>query len=156
IWNNEGKSLYTILDRNLRETDIAAPARTAQAGPGGGRGQGGGRQGGQGRQPDPNTTDPNQPPTDPAQPPPPPPPDPNRPPDPTQPPPTDPHPDNPNRFTPQVDPNAKRDLTWRPDGNGLSALQLEPEKAESKEPRKDQVLQLVAPYGKDDVKVIYA
>ena len=36
IWNNEGKSLYTILDRNLRETDIAAPMRTAQAGPGGG------------------------------------------------------------------------------------------------------------------------
>ena len=36
IWNNEGKSLYTILDRNLRETDVAAPTRTAQAGPGGG------------------------------------------------------------------------------------------------------------------------
>ena len=43
-----------------------------------------------------------------------------------------------------------------PAGNGLRTLQLEPEKADSKEPRKDQVLQLVAPYGKDDVKVIFA
>jgi dipeptidyl aminopeptidase/acylaminoacyl peptidase len=162
IWSQEGKSLYTILDRNLRETDIAAPARTAQA-PAGARGGFGGRQGGQGRaqqgqpgqqpQLDPNQPDPNQPPPDPNQPP----PDPNRPPaDPTQPQPPDPDPDNPNRFTPQVDPNAKRDIAWRPDCAGLSCLQMEPEKPDSKDPRRDQVLQLVPPYGKDDVKVVYA
>src|SRR5207249_3183847 len=37
-----------------------------------------------------------------------------------------------------------------------SYLQLEPEKKDSKEPRNDQVLQWLPPYGKDDVKVVYA
>src|SRR5205823_3465343 len=77
--------------------------------------------------------------------------------DPTQPP-TDPtDPDAPPRGPQQpIDPNAKRDIAWRPDGSGLSYLQLEPEKKDSKEPRNDQVLQWLPPYGKDDVKVVYA
>lgn len=55
-----------------------------------------------------------------------------------------------------ADPNAKRDLAWRPDGVGLSYLQLEPEKTkDTKAPRKDRVCQWLPPFGKDDVKVVY-
>lgn len=168
IWNQEGKAQYTILDRNLRELDVAAPTtRTAQTGPGGrggpggrqGQGRGQGQQVAQGQRPNPN--DPNQPPADPNQPPTDPPttpPDPTQPPvDPNQPPSPDPDPDNPLRFTPpRADPNAKRDLVWRPDCQGLSCLQMEPEKTDSKEPRKDQVLQMLPPYDKDNTKVVYA
>ncbi len=50
--------------------------------------------------------------------------------------------------------NGRRSLSWRPDGQGLSYLQLEPAK-EGGGARQDQVLQWVAPYGKDDVKVVY-
>jgi dipeptidyl aminopeptidase/acylaminoacyl peptidase len=134
IWNLEGKSLSTLNDRNLRETRPQAPVATAQA-PGAGRGGRGGR--GQGPAP-----------ADPAQPP----------ADPTQPPPIDPtDPDSPPRFqAPPVDPNGKRDIAWRPDGAGLSYLQLEPETKDAKEPRKDQVVQWLPPFGKDDVKVVYA
>ena len=42
----------------------------------------------------------------------------------------------------------------RPDGNGLSYLQLEPAK-DAKDPRKDRVLLWLPPFGKDDVKVVY-
>jgi dipeptidyl aminopeptidase/acylaminoacyl peptidase len=57
---------------------------------------------------------------------------------------------------PQGDPNAKRDLGWRPDGAGLSFLQLEPVKAtEDTAPRKDRVMLWLPPFGKDDVKVVY-
>jgi dipeptidyl aminopeptidase/acylaminoacyl peptidase len=57
---------------------------------------------------------------------------------------------------PQGDPNAKRDLGWRPDGAGLSYLQLEPAKdKEDAATRKDRVMLWVPPFGKDDVKVVY-
>jgi dipeptidyl aminopeptidase/acylaminoacyl peptidase len=57
---------------------------------------------------------------------------------------------------PPVDPDAKRDLGWRPDGAGISFLQLEPAKTmDDKTPRKDRVLQWLPPFGKDDVKVVY-
>jgi dipeptidyl aminopeptidase/acylaminoacyl peptidase len=57
---------------------------------------------------------------------------------------------------PQGDPDAKRDLGWRPDGAGLSFLQLEPAKAkEEGTTRKDRVMLWVPPFGKDDVKVVY-
>src|SRR5207302_4549748 len=57
---------------------------------------------------------------------------------------------------PQGDPDAKRDLGWRPDGAGLSFLQLEPAKAkEDATTRKDRVMLWVPPFGKDDVKVVY-
>ncbi len=57
----------------------------------------------------------------------------------------------------------KRSLTWRPDGIGMSFMQLEPapkraegEPAPQNPPkRKDRVMQWLPPYGKDDVKVIY-
>jgi dipeptidyl aminopeptidase/acylaminoacyl peptidase len=147
IWNLEGKSLYTLADRNLRETEPQpAVAKADPTGKAGGRGQG---RGGRGRGQTPagkaaaatKTADPDQPPPDPT----------------TQPrvDPTDP--DAPPRGPQQpVDPNAKRDIAWRPDGAGISYLQLEPEKKDSKEPRNDQVLQRLPPYGNDDVKVVYS
>jgi dipeptidyl aminopeptidase/acylaminoacyl peptidase len=69
-------------------------------------------------------------------------------------PPPDPNPDDPKGDGPPADPDGKRDITWRPDGNGLSFLQLEPAK-DAKDPRKDRVMQWLPPYAKDDVKVIY-
>jgi dipeptidyl aminopeptidase/acylaminoacyl peptidase len=80
-----------------------------------------------------------------------------------QPAPTPTDPDSPpNPFGP-VDPDGKRDLSWRPDGVGMSFLQLEPaksataqaEKGTKEAPRKDRVMQWLPPYGKDDVKTIY-
>ena len=62
------------------------------------------------------------------------------------------------------DPDGKRELTWRPDGNGMSFLQLEPARKEEKKVekkddakvvRKDRVMQWLPPFGKDDVKVVY-
>src|SRR5262249_32599107 len=88
--------------------------------------------------PVPDPTNPNQPPTDPTQPP----VDPDAPPRP---------------FQPPVDPDGKRELGWRPDGVGLSYLQLEPAKAgDDKAPRNDRIMQWLAPYGKDDAKVVYS
>src|SRR5438132_7576502 len=142
IWNLEGKSLYTLADRNLRETELQpAVAKADQKGKSGRGGRGRGQTAAANGNGTPKTADPDQPPTDPT----------------TQPP-TDPtDPDAPPRGPQQpVDPNAKRDIAWRPDGAGLSYLQLEPEKKDSKEPRNDQVLQWLPPYGKDDVKVVYA
>lgn len=161
IWNQEGKTLYTILDRNLRETDVQVATQRPQAGspgPGSQRGGFGGRQGrgqGQGTQVagQQRQTDPTDPPNDPVQPQ---QPNPTRPTDPTQPNPNPTDPDDPLNFRPTVDPSAKRDITWRPDGAGLSCLQLEPERKDANEPRKDQVLQWQAPFGKDDAKVIYS
>ena len=40
------------------------------------------------------------------------------------------------RFGPPFDPDGKRDLTWRPDGAGLSYLQLEPAKKDESADRK--------------------
>lgn len=64
----------------------------------------------------------------------------------------------------------KRNLAWRPDGEGMSFLQLEPrerkqrgeeeaeelaEEDEEEEPRKDRVMQWLAPFDSLSVKVIY-
>ncbi|HEV3204954.1 MAG TPA: prolyl oligopeptidase family serine peptidase, partial [Gemmataceae bacterium] len=103
ICNLEGKCLLTLADRNIRDTEPQPAAPTAL--PAGQR-----RTAGQ-----PRTQAPAQPP-DPGQP---------------QPDP-DPDPDSPRRDAPPVDPDAKRDIGWRPDGAGLSFLQLEP--ALAKEP----------------------
>lgn len=50
--------------------------------------------------------------------------------------------------------NGRRSVAWRPDGQGLSFLQLEPAK-EGGGARQDQVMQWLAPFGKDDAKPIY-
>ena len=144
VWNLEGKSLYTLNDRNLQDTEPQRAAAAAGAGAGGQRAGRGGRGGrgqgqgpGQGQQPTPATTPtpgPTQPPTDPI-------PDPNA--DPTAP------------AAPPVDPNAKRDIGWRPDGVGLSYLQLEAPKADATAARKDRVMQWLPPFGQDDCKLVY-
>src|ERR1017187_2173011 len=118
IWNLEGKSLYTITDRNLQETEPQPGAQTNQAlaqAQGTGR-RGGGRRGQRQAQPpaDPaNPGTPAQPPTNPL--------DPNPPPvDPTDPnqPPTDP--DSPPRARQQpADPNGRRGIAWQPDGGTM-------------------------------------
>jgi dipeptidyl aminopeptidase/acylaminoacyl peptidase len=57
---------------------------------------------------------------------------------------------------PPADPDAKRDIGWRPDGAGMSYLQLEPANAtDEKAVRKDRVMHWLPPYGKDDAKVVY-
>ena len=113
---------------------------------GGGKGAGGGKGGNVGqpgaKQPNPTNPAPKQP-VDPT--------------DPTQPPVDPTNPDSP-PFGPQapVDPDGRRDLTWRPDGNGMSFLQLEPARAkDDKETRKDRVMQWLPPFGKDDAKVVF-
>jgi dipeptidyl aminopeptidase/acylaminoacyl peptidase len=141
--NREGKSLYTVLDRNLRQGDPQAAAPTPAVGVGGGRGGRGARGGrGRGAGANPNPADPNQPPpvVDPTQPA--PPVDPGAPPRP---------------FRPNADPDGKRELGWRPDGVGLSFLQLEPAKAgDDKAERNDRIMQWLPPFGKDDTKVVYS
>lgn len=127
IWNLEGKSLYTLADRKLQETEpqpaAAAPAPQQPMG----KGKGGGKPRPTGQPPAANQP---QPPAD---------------------------PDNPGTGTPTTDPDGRRDLAWRPDGQGMSYLQLEPAQAkDDKAIRKDRVMQWLAPYGKDDVKVVYA
>ncbi|MCI0638773.1 MAG: prolyl oligopeptidase family serine peptidase [Gemmataceae bacterium] len=91
-----------------------------------------------------------------------------------QPPQPQPDPDNPQTGGPPVDPDGKRELGWRPDGVGLSYLQLEPgatsgkdEKADNKgaskgksetakeKPRKDRLMQWLPPFGKDNAKIVY-
>jgi dipeptidyl aminopeptidase/acylaminoacyl peptidase len=148
VWDSEGKSLVTLNDRNLRENEPPQPAVAATTPTGPTRLGGTGRKGA-------NTTPANptpMPPTDPV------PPGPN------------PDPDAPPRFGPPVDPDGKRDITWRPDGAGLSYLQVEPAKSlakadakapaakepEAKEPpRKDRVMLWAPPFGKDDVKMVF-
>jgi len=118
IWNLEGKNLYTVAERDLREGPKQAPAGTT---PPAGKGKGQGKKGKGAPQP-----------------------------------PTPPDPDNPQPDAQPADPEGKRDLSWRPDGVGLSFLQLEPANAkENKAPRLDRVMQWLPPYGKDDVKVVY-
>jgi dipeptidyl aminopeptidase/acylaminoacyl peptidase len=151
VWDNGGKSLFTIQDRKLRETEPTPPPTTVATAPGGtppapgggggrgaatpgagGRGNRGGRGGPAGganpavagAQP---PTDPMTPPTDPMNPT-----VPTGPVDPTDP---DAAP-RPFPTTP-VDPDGKRDLAWRNDGLGLSYLQLEPIKDEKKEPKSE-------------------
>ncbi len=81
---------------------------------------------------------------------------------------------------PPAPPAARRSITWRPDGNGLSFIETEPRKqaapadggaGESDEQsrrggggagagapadnRKDRVMQWVTPFGKDDAKIVW-
>jgi dipeptidyl aminopeptidase/acylaminoacyl peptidase len=138
VWNCEGKCLYTLNDRNLRDTEPQAPPTAPVVAGTGGRGQrGGGGQAAAAAQQPPAVT---QPPVDPG---------------------PDPDPDpvtgaaRGGRGGQPVDPDARREIAWRPDGAGMTCLQLEPAKKDDKDPRKDRVLQLLAPYGKDDIKVVY-
>ena len=156
VWDREGKSLVTLSDRNLRESEplpAAATAPTAPAGPKGGITKGGGAKGGKGGAlpvagpadptPDPKAQPPVPRPVDPL--------DPDDPPTPVAPEP--------------LDPDAKRELMWRPDGKGMSYLQLDPAKADEKAKdgaakdtkavRNDRVMQWLPPFGKDDVKLVY-
>src|SRR5205823_3362321 len=123
IWDADGRNLYTLADRNLRETDptppaVAAAQPTGQTRTGGRRGTGQAQAAAQAPAQQPVPPDP----TDPTNP------DPN------------PDPGAPRRFGPPADPDGKRDIAWRPDGAGLTFLQLEPAKKDEKEPRKDRVL----------------
>ncbi len=161
VWDVSGKSLVTLSERNLRESmpqpvDPTATAPATAPFPKGGGAKGGfGGKGGKGAtpadpQPDPAPKQPVQPPN------------PDDPPLPVAPEP--------------FDPEGKRDLSWRPDGKGMSFLQLEPvkkdepkkdakkdevkeepaKKADAKpEARKDRVMQWLPPFGKDDMKVVY-
>ncbi len=116
IWDLEGKSLYTLSDRKLQMTEPQPPAPTVVAG---GQPTGKGfKKGKGGTQPAPAPT-PTPTPT-------PTPPDP------------DPDPDAPPRAFQPVDPEGKRDLGWRPDGAGLSYLQLEPAKAKDDNAKDDK------------------
>src|SRR5262249_19953903 len=135
IWDLEGKSLYTLADRKVRETEPQAPVvPTGPAGKGlGKKGMG-------------------------------PPPD----------------PDKPQPVSAPADPDGKRDLGWRPDGAGMSFLQLDTVRANDekktpgdnkvadreqapdekkvsgdKKPPRDRVMQWLPPFGKDDVQVVY-
>ena len=118
VWNLDGKSLVTLSERKLQETEPQPGAQTNQtmlAAQGRGRRGGGGR--GRAPQaqsppadpgqaqvaatvPDPAPVDPADPYADPA--------------------------DTPRGPRPPADPNGKRDIVWRPGGAGLSYLQLEP------------------------------
>ena len=166
VWDTGGKALVTLNERDLRENEPTPPTPAPTTGPT--RTAGGGRKG-------PATATPATPPADPA--------DPADPPGPMIPAPgPDPDPEPRPRGGPAADPNGKRDLTWRPDGAGLSFIQFEPErgpakadakapakgdaKADAKQsatrtpepkdpPRKDRVMLWVPPFGKDDVKVVY-
>ncbi len=130
IWNLEGRSLYTLNDRNLQETEPQRGVNPAfgagQRGQRGGRGGRGGQ--GQGQQPAPN---------------------------PTMTPPTNPNADPNTPAAPPVDLNAKRDIAWRPDGVGMTFLQMEAPKSDAQTVRKDRVMQWLPPFGKDDAKVVY-
>jgi dipeptidyl aminopeptidase/acylaminoacyl peptidase len=154
LWDVDGKCLCTLADRDLRDTEPQPPA-VVSAQPTGPKGPAVARTGGPGGRPA------GQPPTAPAPRPQPPGPDPD--PDP------DPNPDAPRRGGAEpTDPDGRRDLTWRPDGNGMSFLQLEPARKDAKDaketkdakdakepPRKDRVMQWLPPFGKDDAKVVY-
>lgn len=49
----------------------------------------------------------------------------------------------------------RRNMFWRPDGQGISFLQRDPEPEDEDEPRMDKVMQWLPPYGPDDVQVVY-
>jgi dipeptidyl aminopeptidase/acylaminoacyl peptidase len=61
-----------------------------------------------------------------------------------------------------TDPNAKRDLGWRPDGIGMSFVQAavtkpsdDKKSADDKKGSHDRILQWLPPFGKDNVTVVY-
>jgi hypothetical protein len=113
LWDGDGKSLTTLSERNLRETEPQPTAPTtpptAPPFPKGGLTKGAK---GDASAPQPPTPDPTQP---------------------TQPPVNPPNPDDPPVVAPEpFDPEGKRDPNWRPDGKGLSFLQLEPSAKDAK------------------------
>lgn len=151
IWDAAGKSLFTLADRNLRETEPQpVPVNPTPAPP---TGKGTGRPTGK------NPTGFPQPPADPN-------PDPNTQPDPNAPPARPPFGDAGIAPAP-FDPDARRDITWRPDGKGISYLQMEPagkddkkdakadEKKDDKAVRKDRVMHWLPPFGEKDAKAVY-
>jgi dipeptidyl aminopeptidase/acylaminoacyl peptidase len=159
VWDAEGKSLAMLSERGLRENEPAPTAVATPATGPTGRFGAGGRKGATAQPADPVNPPPD--PTDPA-------------PMPLPGPGPDPDPNAGPRFGPQVDSDGKRDLVWRPDGAGLSYLQLEPAKTDPKTapktsdpksppskasvtepPRKDRVMLWVPLFGKDDVKVVF-
>lgn len=153
VWGADGKSFVVLADQNLRETELPAGVAAAPAAGAGSVNRGGGA-GSRGRatgQPPAGAN----PPGDPTMPDPPggvqdPPVDPNPIPDPNV------DPNAPRRAAAPTDPDGKRDLNWRPDGAGLSFLQLAPANPkDEKEVRKDRVMLWVAPFGKTDVKTVY-
>ncbi len=128
IWDLEGKSLFTLSDRNLRETEPVAPVVTnpTPKTPGQPSTRSGGPRGGA----------------------------PGTPPTPKQPPTKADDPPAPPATT--TDPDGKRDLAWRPDGEGFSFLQQDtPEAKDEKAPRNDRVMKWLPPFGKEDVRVVY-
>ncbi|HSQ56506.1 MAG TPA: prolyl oligopeptidase family serine peptidase [Gemmata sp.] len=54
-----------------------------------------------------------------------------------------------------TDPDGKREIAWRPDGTGLSFLQLEQPGKDAKAVRKDRVMMWLPPFGKEDSKVVF-
>jgi len=52
-------------------------------------------------------------------------------------------------------PDGKRDLAWRPDGKGMSFLQLDPAPAGEDKKANDRVVQWLPPFGKADVAIVY-
>jgi dipeptidyl aminopeptidase/acylaminoacyl peptidase len=57
---------------------------------------------------------------------------------------------------PAGSPDGKRDLAWRPDGRGMSFLQIEAVAADGeKKVPNDRVMQWLPPFGKNDVAVVY-
>jgi dipeptidyl aminopeptidase/acylaminoacyl peptidase len=127
VWDVRGKNLVTLNDRPLREAEPAPAAVTTQPAAGQpttgtGGGKGGGKTGRFGQGKGAATT----PKTDPD-------PDPTAPPK-VDPDPTDPRPDPDPRIAPApFDPDARRDIAWRPDGAGLSFLQMEPARTDAKD-----------------------
>ena len=117
IWDREGKSLLTLSDRNLRETEPQPTAVTDPTPPGawrarGDQGREGHRRQGRRRVQGGRAASRRRP---------------IHPPirrwtqrDPTR------NPDDPGLAPAPFDPDGKREVVWRPDGKGLSYLQLEP------------------------------
>jgi dipeptidyl aminopeptidase/acylaminoacyl peptidase len=141
IWNREGKSQYTLADRGIQQ-DEPAPTQAPQVATAG-TGRGAGRNRGAGGAAPPPPTG-QQPPAVPGQP------------VTTDPqPPIDP--DTPPRFNAAPpDPEGRRDIAWRPDGQGLSYIQPEPaDPKDANKPRKDRVMQWLPPFEKDKAKVLY-
>ena len=127
IWNTEGKNLYTFSDKGIKDGSQKVAAGTT---PAAGKGKGGQGKGGQGKKGKGGAQQP--------------------------PPPVAVDPDNPQANAQPADPVGKRELGWRPDGAGMSYLQMEPaDPKDDKAPRKDRVMQWLPPYGKDDVKIVY-
>lgn len=50
---------------------------------------------------------------------------------------------------------SRRELSWRPDGQGMSFVQREPEPEDEDMSRMDRVLQWLPPYGPDDTRIVY-